>query len=103
MLEDKSVEEHIQEGGVVLGSEPIPDMSVTEMRDIISSIITVQEWVDVYAAVHNKFGYVEDEEYDYEEGTDEYERACSVTDAYSSNKSNILWGNMVISMDVVGG
>lgn len=43
---------------------------------------TVQELVDLYASVHNKFWYIEDDLYDYEKGSEEYEQFCSVVDAW---------------------
>ena len=49
------------------------DMSVDEMQQIISSIATTQDLVNAYVNVHNKFRFIEDDLYDYDEGTKEYD------------------------------
>ena len=43
---------------------------------------TTQELVDAYARAHNKFWWLEDDEYDFEEGTEGHKKACVVTDAW---------------------
>lgn len=81
-LDDVPVEEEFLEGTVVFTGDPLPKMSVDEMRQVIASISTTQELVDAYVNVHNKFGFIEDDIYDYEEGTEQYEKVCSVVDAW---------------------
>ncbi len=78
------------EGAVILFGDPYPGLSVEDMQDIISRIKTTEELVDAYVKVHNKFFYIEDEEYDYEEDTEEYEKICAVVDA---------WGDMLDDLD----
>jgi len=58
------------------------DARVEEMQKIISSITTTQDLVDAYAKVENDFAIIEDEEYDYDEGTEECAEAQAVTDAW---------------------
>ena len=77
-----TAEKIFPEGTVILAGDPMPDMSIEEMRQIIASISTTQDLVDVYVAVHNKFWFVEDELYDYDKGTEEYERVLSVVSAW---------------------
>ncbi len=40
--------------------------------------------------VHNKFWYIEDDVYDYDEYSEEYERVCAVVDA---------WGDLMDELD----
>lgn len=52
----------------------MPDKSVEQMQLDIASIGGTQELVDVYVQVHNKFWYIQDDLYDYEEESEEYIR-----------------------------
>ena len=65
-----------------MGGDPLPDMSLAEMWEIARNYRTTQELVDAYAVAYNKFLWVEDDIYDFEEGSEEYKKACSVTDAW---------------------
>lgn len=67
-----SVKDAFPEGTVIMGGDPMPDMSLDEMRDVIREISSTQELVDAYVQVHNKFWYIKDDIYDYEEDTDKY-------------------------------
>ncbi len=89
-LGDESIEEVFPEGAVVLAGNPMPNMSVEDMQRIITFSTTTQELVDAYVGVHNKFWFIEDSLYDYEEGTGEYEKVRSVVDA---------WGDMMDELD----
>lgn len=89
-LGDVSVEEAFPEGAVNLAGDPMPDMSVEDMQRLILSISTTQELVDAYVNIHNKFWFIEDDIYDYDEGTEEYEKVRSVMDA---------WGDMMDKLD----
>ena len=60
------------------------------MRHIVSTITTTQALVDAYVIVHNKFWFIEDDLYDYDEGTEEYEKVRSVVDA---------WGDLMDTLD----
>lgn len=57
-------------------------LSVDEMRATIKGISSTQELVEAYVLVHNKFWYIEDDLYDYAEGTDEYIEIKAVVDAW---------------------
>lgn len=50
------------------------------MRLEIAEISNTPKLVDAYVQVHNKFWYIEDL-YDYEEGSDEYNRVREIVDA----------------------
>ena len=77
-----SVKDFFEEGTVIMGGDPLPDKSLEEMWVIAKNYSTTQELVDAYAGAHNKFWWVEDDEYDFEEGTEEHKKACAVTDAW---------------------
>ena len=77
-LGDIPIEDILSKDIVVLAGDPMPDVSVEDMRQKISGIENTQDLVDAYVNVHNKFWYIEDDLYDYEEGTKEYERVYSV-------------------------
>ena len=57
---------------VVIENDSISGKSVDEMRREIENITSVQKLVDVYVLVHNKFWFIEDNLYDFEQGTKEY-------------------------------
>lgn len=90
ILGDEPTESAFPDDAVILAVDSLPDVSVEEMQQIISSITTTQDLVNAYVNVHNKRWFIEDDPYDYDEGTDEYENARSVVDA---------WGNMLDELD----
>ena len=57
---------------VVIANDSLSGKSVDEMRREIENITSVQKLVDVYVLVHNKFWFIEDNLYDFEQGTKEY-------------------------------
>ena len=81
-LGDEPVKEASPEGAVILAGDPMPDMSVEDMKCVISLISTTQELVDAYVNVHKKFCFIEDVLYDYDEGTKDYERVRLIVDAW---------------------
>lgn len=88
--QNASKDEKVVDDVRVLISEPMPDITIDEMRAIITKISSVQELVDAYVNVHNKFWYIEDDVYDYEEGTLEYNEICSKV---------ALWRQLMNSLD----
>ena len=72
--ESISAKEFFTDGTVILVGNPMPDKSVEQMQLDIASIGGTQELVDVYVQVHNKFWYIQDDLYDYEEESEEYIR-----------------------------
>ena len=77
-----SVEDFFEEGAVIMGGDPLTNMSLEEVWAVAKNYNTTQELVAAYAGAHNKFWWVEDEVYDFEEGTEDHKRACEVTDAW---------------------
>ena len=69
----------IPEGTVVMCKEPLPDISPKEMWRICSQLKKTQEIVNTFAAASNEFWWIEDNVYDYEEGTEDYKEACRIT------------------------
>ena len=64
-------------------------IEIEEMKNIIPQISTTQELVDVYARVHNKFWFIEDDLYDYEVWTEAYERVRSIVDGWRGLMSDL--------------
>lgn len=85
-----SAKEFFTDGTAILAGDPMPDKSVEQMQLDIASISSTQELVDVYVQVHNKFWYIEDDLYDYEEGTEDYIRVRDNVEA---------WGEMMDLLD----
>lgn len=77
----KAAYRFVQELEVML-SDPLPNRTVAETETILSSYTTTQELADAYAAVHNKFLWIADNESDYDKCTDEYKKACDITDSW---------------------
>ncbi len=77
-----SVEDLFEEGTVIMGGDPLPDRSLEDMWVIAKNYSTTQELVDAYAGAHNKFWWVEDDQYDFEEGTEEHIKTRAVTKAW---------------------
>ena len=66
-----------------MAGDPLPEVSLEEMWDVANNLKGTQELVDAFAGAFNKFWWVEDDVYDFEEGTEEYENACAITDAWA--------------------
>ena len=67
---------------VIMASEPIPDKTPTDVRNYFTERKTEKDLAEAFAIVSNKFWWVEDNEYDYEEGTPEHIAACAITDEW---------------------
>lgn len=68
----------------VMMSEPIPNLSTEDVRNWLDENNNEQNLATAYALAHNKAWWVEDDVYDYEEGTEEYKKACQITDEWFS-------------------
>ena len=68
----------------VIGSEPSPELTAEMVLKAISEIKTESELASLFAVVENKAWWIEDEEYDYYEGTVEYKQAKEKTDLWFS-------------------
>ena len=66
----------------VMSQESNPNMSVSEVRAYFADKKSEKDLADAFAVASNKFWWVEDNEYDYEEGTPEHKMACAITDEW---------------------
>ena len=66
----------------LMASEPCPDLSAEEISKHICEIRTEKELAILFALSNNQAWWVEDNIYDYEEGTQEYQKACEITDKW---------------------
>ena len=71
-------------GIVIMASEPIPNKTPTDVRGYFAERKSERDLADAFAITSNKFWWVEDNVYDYEEGTPEYIAACAITDEWGS-------------------
>ena len=69
---------------VIMESEPIPNKTPTDVRNYFIGRNTEKDLADAFVIVSNKFWWVEDNEYDYEEGTPEHIAACAITDEWGA-------------------
>ena len=67
----------------VMSQEPVPNMTASEIRTYFADKKTEKDLADAFAIASNKFWWVEDNEYDYEEGSPEHKKACAITDESS--------------------
>ena len=89
-LEDIRAVDLLPEGAVIMGADPMPTQSIDEMRKEIEAMTLTKDLVDAYVSIHNKFWYIEDEIYDYTEGTEEYQEA---------NENIEAWGTLTDSLE----
>ena len=68
----------------IMAREPIPDMSAADVRKFFADKNTEKDLADAFAITSNKFWWVEDNTYDYEEGTPEHKKACDIADAWGA-------------------
>lgn len=78
------VKNSFPESAVVLTGDPIPDKNIDEMRKDVENITSTQELVNAYVTVHNKFWYIEDDLYDCNEDTIQYEKMRAEVDAWGA-------------------
>ena len=68
----------------IMSKEPVPNMSAADVRTYFFDKDSEKDLADAYAIAHNKFWWVEDNEYDYAEGTPEHKAACAITDEWGA-------------------
>ena len=88
-----SVDDLFEDGTVIMGGDPAPDVTIEDIRILAERASTEREISDAFAVASNKAWWVEDNEYDYEEGTEEYKQACRITDDWFE-VSDILKGKI---------
>lgn len=64
----------------IMWEEPLSDMNPQDLQKIYSGTLTEKELATAYALSSNEFWWVEDNVYDYEEGTQEYKEAVKITE-----------------------
>ena len=69
---------------VIMASEPIPNKTPTDVRGYFAERKSERDLADAFAIASNKFWWVEDNVYDFEEGTPEYTAACAITDEWGA-------------------
>lgn len=66
----------------IMASEPLEGHLIEEIQDLAAKTADTEILVYLYAAVSNKFWWVEDNEYDFPQGTPEYAEAVQITDQW---------------------
>ena len=66
----------------IMAHDPLPDVTASDARERYNDSLSGQDLADALAIISNKFWWIEDEEYDFEEGTAEYKKACAITDEW---------------------
>lgn len=69
---------------VIMATEPVSNMTPTDVRNYFAERKTEKDLADAFAIVSNEFWWVEDNVYDYEEGTQEYRDALAITDEWGA-------------------
>ena len=72
------------EGTYILCKAPLPHAEVDNIRKILREGVTAQELAACFASVSNQAAWTEDDVYDYEAGTEDYRKACEITDKWSA-------------------
>ena len=67
---------------IVMVKEPFPNISAAEVKTFFADKHTEKDLADAFAIVSNKFWWVADNVYDYEEGTPEHIAARAITDEW---------------------
>lgn len=68
----------------VMCSEPSPDLTIEKANETFREIKSEAELASLFAIVENKAWWIEDEQYDFGEGTEEYKKAAERTRAWFS-------------------
>ena len=69
---------------IVMASEPIPNKTPSDVRNFFATRDTEKHLADAFALTSNKFWWVEDNVYDYEEGTPEHAAARDLADEWGA-------------------
>ena len=68
----------------VMCGEPSPNLTIEKAYQIFNEIKTEKDIANLFAVVENKAWWIEDEIYDFEEGTEEHRKAVERTDMWFS-------------------
>lgn len=66
----------------IMGSEPYPNVTPEDIRTRFHGCLSEQDIADAFAICSNKFWWVEDNVYDYAEGTPQHAEARAITDKW---------------------
>ena len=67
---------------IIMGSEPSPNMTLEMVEIAAKECMTESELATLFATVENKAWWIEDEEYDFAEGTEEHRQAVEKTEQW---------------------
>lgn len=67
---------------VIMAGEPYPNVTPKDIQSRFHGHLSCQDLADAFAVCSNKFWWVEDNVYDYEEGTPEHKKAQAITDEW---------------------
>jgi len=73
----------------IMGKEPLSDMTPQDIQNHFSGTLTEKELATAFALSSNEFWWVEDNVYDYEEGTLEHKRQNELP-----TNGAVLWSTM---------
>ena len=82
ILESKEI--IINEDTFVMCREPSPDLTIEKANKLFDKIETEKDIANLFAVVENKAWWIEDEIYDFDEGTEVYRKAVDKTDMWFS-------------------
>ena len=68
----------------VMCGEPSPELTIEKANTLFCEIKTEKDIANLFAVVENKAWWIEDEEYDFDEGTEEHRKAVERTDMWFS-------------------
>ena len=68
----------------VMCTEPSPDLTIENAKKMFDEIETEKELATLFSVVENKAWWIEDEEYDFDEGTEEHKKATERTKEWFS-------------------
>jgi len=66
----------------IMGEEPLFNMTPQDLQERFSGTLSENELATAFALSSNEFWWVEDNVYDYEEGTPEHREARRITDEW---------------------
>lgn len=67
---------------IVMCSEPSPDMTLEMAEIAVKECMTEVELATLFATIENKAWWIEDEKYDFAEGTEEHRQAVEKTELW---------------------
>ena len=87
-MTDEAIE--ISKNFFIMASEPIPGLTADDIRTRYADDHDEANLASSFAAVNNKFCWVEDNIYDYDEGTEAYREAYEITKAWEKLMNELL-------------